>query len=76
LQRLGGIAEEEMFQVYNMGVGFCLVVSPADADRALAILKAHHVEAAVLGRAVADLDRTVRLPNGLVGQGNDFRRER
>ena len=75
LQRLGGIADEEMFQVYNMGVGFCLVVSPADADRALAILKAHRTEAAILGRAVADPDRTVRLPNGLVGRGNDFRRE-
>jgi phosphoribosylformylglycinamidine cyclo-ligase len=64
-----------MFQVYNMGVGFCLVVTPADADRALAILRAHRTEAAVLGRAVADPDRTVRLPNGLVGRGNDFRRE-
>jgi phosphoribosylformylglycinamidine cyclo-ligase len=75
LQRLGGIADEEMYQVYNMGVGFCLVVSPADADRALTILRGHGIEAAVLGRAVADPDRTVRLPNGLVGQGNDFRRE-
>ena len=26
LQRLGGVSDEEMFQVYNMGVGFCLVV--------------------------------------------------
>jgi phosphoribosylformylglycinamidine cyclo-ligase len=75
LQQLGKVSDEEMFQVYNMGIGFCLVVSPADADRALAILKGHGVEAAVLGRAVADTDRKVRLPNGLVGQGNDFRRE-
>jgi len=75
LQRLGGVSDEEMFQVYNMGVGFCLVVDPADADRALAILQAHRTEAAVLGRAVADPERRVRLPNGLVGQGNDFRRE-
>jgi phosphoribosylaminoimidazole (AIR) synthetase len=58
-----------------MGVGFCLVVDPADADRALATLQAHRAEAAVLGRAVADPERRVRLPNGLVGQGNDFRRE-
>jgi phosphoribosylformylglycinamidine cyclo-ligase len=70
LQRLGGVSDEEMFQVYNMGVGFCLVVDPADADRALAILQTHRTEAAVLGRAVADPERRVRLPNGLVGQGN------
>jgi len=75
LQRLGDVSDEEMFQVYNMGVGFCLVVDPADADRTLAILQAHRTEAAVLGRAVADPERRVRLPNGLVGQGNDFRRE-
>jgi phosphoribosylformylglycinamidine cyclo-ligase len=75
LQRLGEVSDEEMFQVYNMGVGFCLVVDPADADRALAILQTHRTEAAVLGRAVADPERRVRLPNGLVGQGNDFHRE-
>ena len=75
LQELGEVSDAEMFQVYNMGVGFCLVVAPPDADRALAILRGHGREAAVLGRAVADPARRVRLPNGLVGQGNDFRRE-
>jgi phosphoribosylaminoimidazole (AIR) synthetase len=63
-----------MYQVYNMGVGFCLVVAPADANRTLTILGAHGIEAAILGRAVADPERKVRLPNGLVGQGNEFRR--
>ncbi len=75
LQRLGSVSDEEMYQVYNMGVGFCLVVAPADADRTLSILRTHGTEAAVLGRAVADADRTVRLPNGLIGQGNGFRRD-
>lgn len=73
LQRLGGISDAEMFQVYNMGVGFCLVVAPPDVDRALEILRRHGSAPLILGRAVADPDRTVRLPNGLVGQGNDFR---
>src|SRR5262249_27047835 len=27
IQRLGGIADEEMYRVFNMGIGFCLVVS-------------------------------------------------
>ena len=76
LQRLGGVSDEEMFQVYNMGVGFGLVVAAADADRALETLRRQGAAPLVLGRAVADPDRTVRLPNGLVGQGNDFRRSR
>jgi phosphoribosylformylglycinamidine cyclo-ligase len=74
LQRLGGVSDAEMFQVYNMGVGFCLVVAAADADKALETLRRQKAAPLVLGCAVADPDRTVRLPNGLVGQGNDFRR--
>jgi len=74
LQRLGKVSDAEMFQVYNMGVGFCLVVAAADADKALETLRRQGTTPLVLGRAVADPDRTVRLPNGLVGQGNDFRR--
>jgi phosphoribosylformylglycinamidine cyclo-ligase len=76
LQRLGGVGDEEMYQVYNMGIGFCLVIAPGEADRALAALGQSGVEAFYLGRAVADAERKVRLPNGLVGQGSLFRRGR
>lgn len=76
LQRLGEVTDEEMFQVYNMGVGFCLMVAAAQADRILAALKDLGVEAFYLGRAVADPARKVHLPNGLVGEGNAFRRDR
>jgi len=57
-----------------MGTGFCLVVAAAQADRALAALQGLGVEAHMLGRAVADPERKVCLPNGLVGEGNAFRR--
>jgi len=29
LQQLGGLSDEEMFQTFNMGIGFVLVVGPA-----------------------------------------------
>jgi phosphoribosylformylglycinamidine cyclo-ligase len=74
LQRLGEVSDEEMFQVYNMGIGFCVVVAGEHADRTLDALKDLGVEACRLGRAVADPERKVHLPNGLVGQGNSFRR--
>jgi len=38
-----------MYQVYNMGIGFCLVVAAAQADRALGQLKDLGVEAHRLG---------------------------
>jgi phosphoribosylaminoimidazole (AIR) synthetase len=59
-----------------MGIGFCLVVAAAQADRALGALKDLGIEAYHLGRAVADPERRIHLPNGLVGQGNNFRRGR
>lgn len=74
LQRLGGVSDEEMFQVYNMGIGFCLVVPAADADRTLEACRHLALEAYRLGQAVADPAHSVRLPNGLVGHGNTFRR--
>ncbi|MGI6686511.1 MAG: phosphoribosylformylglycinamidine cyclo-ligase [Bacillota bacterium] len=32
IQRLGSVAEEEMYRVFNMGVGYCLMVDPADVS--------------------------------------------
>ena len=40
LQRLGGIEDAEMYRVFNMGIGFCVIVPPADEARAIAILGA------------------------------------
>ena len=38
-----------MFNTYNMGVGMSVVVSAADADRALQILKDNGEDAYVIG---------------------------
>ncbi|HET8700974.1 MAG TPA: phosphoribosylformylglycinamidine cyclo-ligase, partial [Nitrococcus sp.] len=39
LQREGGIARQEMYRVFNCGVGMVAVVSPQNADRALDVLR-------------------------------------
>ncbi|WP_117237896.1 phosphoribosylformylglycinamidine cyclo-ligase [Thermus sediminis] len=48
LQRLGEIPEEEMFQVFNMGLGLILVLPEAEAKRAQAL-----VEGFLVGRVVS-----------------------
>ena len=53
LQKTGGIPERDMFNTYNMGVGMLAVVAKADADKALAVLKAEGVDAYVVGETVA-----------------------
>jgi phosphoribosylformylglycinamidine cyclo-ligase len=52
LQKLCGIPDRDMFNVFNMGVGMCIVVSEPDADRALAVLAETGEKAAVIGRVV------------------------
>jgi len=39
---LGGVSAAEMWEVFNMGCGFCAVVPEAAADEAAALLAAHH----------------------------------
>ena len=50
LQREGEVARDEMFRTFNMGLGFCAVVSPADAPHAIAFLAKRGVAAFDVGR--------------------------
>ena len=74
IARCGGIAAAGMFEVFNMGLGFCIVVGAGDADATLATLARHGRTASVIGHAIADPERSVGLPQqGLIGRGKRFR---
>ena len=49
LQERGGLAEEEMYHVFNMGIGMVLVLSPDEAEAALAHLRMQGEQAAMIG---------------------------
>ena len=53
LQKTGDIAEEMMYNTYNMGLGMVLAVDAADADKTIAALKAAGEEAYLVGTCVA-----------------------
>jgi len=73
IQKLGGITDQEMFRVYNMGIGFCIVVPESDLDALLAILRKHKTEAYPIGRTVKKSEKVVSIPSKrLVGRGNRF----
>jgi phosphoribosylformylglycinamidine cyclo-ligase len=60
LQERGGIARDEMFRAFNMGVGLVIVCAPRDAQRAINMLvMAGELNAFRLGFVVSG-DRTVR----------------
>lgn len=52
LARAGGVSRDEMFRVFNCGIGFTLIVSPADRAETLSFLDQHGLEAWVIGAIV------------------------
>ncbi|MBP5280923.1 MAG: phosphoribosylformylglycinamidine cyclo-ligase, partial [Lachnospiraceae bacterium] len=52
LQKTGDIAEEMMYNTYNMGLGMVLAVDPADAEKTVAALKAAGENAYIVGKCV------------------------
>ena len=53
LAKEGNIAEEMMYNTFNMGVGMCLAVRPEDVDKTIEAINGAGEEAFVLGKAVA-----------------------
>jgi phosphoribosylformylglycinamidine cyclo-ligase len=61
IAELGDVAAAEMWEVFNMGCGFCAIVADEDAGAAAALLERHHPGAAQIGRVI-DEAGVVRLP--------------
>jgi len=49
IRSLGNISEDEMRRVFNLGVGFCAVVAPEDAERGVETLRTSGCEAWRMG---------------------------
>jgi phosphoribosylformylglycinamidine cyclo-ligase len=53
LQKQGKVSDEEMYRVFNCGIGMTVQMAPADADRAIAALRKSGQEALVIGEVRA-----------------------
>jgi phosphoribosylformylglycinamidine cyclo-ligase len=75
IQDVGQVADEEMFRVYNMGIGFCVIVPANETERVLSIVHAHRKTAHRIGYATLDERRQVVIKRkNLIGQGKRFRK--
>jgi phosphoribosylformylglycinamidine cyclo-ligase len=73
IQSLGNISDEEMFRVFNMGVGFCVITSEGDADKVLDICRKHDTSAQVIGHTTRESAKEVHIESkGLMGKGRRF----
>ncbi len=70
---LGDVSVAEMWEVFNMGCGFCAIVPAAEADAAVGLLGRHHPGTAVIGRLTVDAGR-ISVPSlGLTGDREGLR---
>ena len=60
-----GVPLEEMYKVFNMGVGFCVIASPEEADAVVDALN-ENIEAQIVGTVTAEEKITVKTFEGTV----------
>ncbi len=75
IAELGRVSVVEMWEVFNMGCGFCVVVPAEHADAAVELLGRHHPGTAAIGR-VTDRARHVSVPQlSILGDRGGLRAE-
>ena len=73
IARCGSVPASEMYRVFNMGVGFCIVAPESTVEAIRGVASQHGVDSWVIGRAVADERKRVQLrPLNLVGEDEAF----
>jgi phosphoribosylformylglycinamidine cyclo-ligase len=76
IREYGNVRTAEMFEVFNMGVGFCVVVGDSNVSLVLSILAQHGRKAWVIGNVIEDSTKGVYLPHHrLKGHKKRFREE-
>jgi phosphoribosylformylglycinamidine cyclo-ligase len=64
----GAVEDAELYEVFNMGCGFCVVVPPAEAQAAVELLDRHHPGTAMIGSATEAAGTVELSRQGLTGR--------
>ncbi len=77
VQDRGEVSDAEMHEVFNMGVGFCLIVeSTKDAEAVTAVAREHEVDCRVIGQVEPCHGKEVTLPSlDLICRGQKFQHQ-
>ena len=60
LEKHGGVAHREMFNIFNMGIGMVIALDPSEAEKAIEILASHGEKASIIGRIVEGEGVTIK----------------
>ncbi|HET6386432.1 MAG TPA: phosphoribosylformylglycinamidine cyclo-ligase [Armatimonadota bacterium] len=74
IQEAGEVAPEEMYRVFNMGIGLCAVVAASEAEDVLRICRDHQLPAWLIGRVTDGAREVVIHEVDLRGRGDRFER--
>ena len=74
IQSEGDVDPAEMFRVFNMGIGFCVVVEEKDAESTINTIRSVGGDAQAIGSVISGTERTVGIEQyHLVGHDGYFR---
>ena len=65
LLKAGGVSTVDMFETFNMGIGFALIVPPAIGEQAIAHFQQYNISAYEIGTVVAGDQRVTGIPTRL-----------
>lgn len=54
LQKEGNISTDEMYNIFNIGIGYTVIVNENDKEQALKVLKEQNIDAYEIGRIIKD----------------------
>ncbi|MCC6933173.1 MAG: phosphoribosylformylglycinamidine cyclo-ligase [Deltaproteobacteria bacterium] len=61
LAELGDLAAEELFRVFNMGIGYVVIVNNVDTQKIIAHLKTRGFKAYCIGEVISSKNQTVKI---------------
>jgi phosphoribosylformylglycinamidine cyclo-ligase len=59
IKEKGAIPEKDMFGIFNMGVGMCIIVSESGANKSLDILRSSGEDAYIIGEIIKSNEKVV-----------------
>jgi phosphoribosylformylglycinamidine cyclo-ligase len=62
IQDMGNVSNDEMFHIYNMGIGFCFIVEESRADNVISAVQSYGKQASIIGHVKASSDKAVLIP--------------
>jgi len=64
IQTEADVDDKEMYSVFNMGVGFCVIAGKRDANKVIEICRKHNCKASIIGRITSE-ERVEILKDGV-----------